>query len=121
MLSAFEFCYYFENFEDDISEKETSESRQDLELIKYFVYDHYTERHDRYSHYYGLTFDELYKDVDALLNRYAFKGETIRKTFCEGFNDWDGFEKEVDELFNVFLQKNNFHVKRKNVEDEDSD
>lgn len=118
-IDVYEFCYESYNFEK-ITNQETTTSRKDLELIEYFVYDHYNERKERYCHYYNLTFDDLYKRVDVLLNRYNFKGARIRESFSTGFNAWDDFSKELTELFNVFLTKNNIHVKRiKNSDDDE--
>lgn len=111
MLSAYEFCYEdaYDNFDDQLSR----EVHAEIELIKYFVYDHYTERDEGYSHYYGATFAELYEDVDKLLNKYNYKGEVIRDAFCEGFDDWENFHNEVDELFTLILKKNNVKVVKK--------
>lgn len=118
-IDVYEFCYESYNFEK-ITNQETPTSRKDLELIEYFVYDHYNERNDRYCHYYDLPFEDLYKRVDALLNKYNFKGAKIRESFSTGFNAWDDFSKELTELFNVFLTKNNIHVKRiKNSDDDE--
>lgn len=118
MISAYDYCYDWENF-NDISGQLTDETNQDLELIKYFVYDHYTEYKYGYSHYYDLTFAELYDDVDALLNKYNFKGNVIRNSFLDNFENWNEFKKEVNELFDVFLIKNNIILKRINHVDND--
>lgn len=118
-IDVYEFCYESCNFEK-ITSQETPDSRRDLDLIKYFVYDHYNECKGRYCHYYDLTFDDLYTKVDILLNKYDFKGAKIRDSFSVCFSDWDDFSKELTELFNLFLIKNNIHVKRiKNSDDDE--
>lgn len=114
MISAYEYCYYPNRFDgDDKLDDLSEESHEDLEFIKYLVYDHYTEKDEGYSHYYDMAFDELYKYFDDLLNKYNFKGASIRDAFCEGFDDWNSFENEVNELFNVFLEKNDVKLVKK--------
>lgn len=102
-----------EKIRDYIDKNLTSNSAQDMSTFDYLYYDFADDMHgseEDWSYAYCKTFTEINDEIKSLIKKYNFKGNILLKGFEKGFNDWKAFYKEVDEIFNVMLQKNNIDV-----------
>lgn len=102
-----------EKVRDYIDKNLSSESADDMQTFDYLYYDFSDDMHgseEDWSYAYCKTFAEIKDEVKALIKKYNFKSKLLLKGFEKGFNDWKAFYKEVNEIFNVMLQKNNIDV-----------
>ena len=73
---------------------------EDLSVLDYLYYDLKNDKENP-KYINNIT------NVLNLLWKYNFKGCYIFNAFVKDFNEWENFYKEIDELFNLILKKNN--------------
>lgn len=86
-----------------VDEHVSSEDVKDLETLDYLYYDlKDADKNDPAIVY------EMANVMDLIL-KYNYVGKYITKAFDPTFTDWDNLYKEIDEIFNIILEKNNIH------------
>lgn len=87
-----------------IDEHITLEDVHDLETLNYLYYDLKDANKDDPEMIYEIA------NVMDLLLKYNYVGKYITKAFNSAFSDWNNLYKEIDEIFNLILKKNNIIV-----------
>lgn len=102
-----------EKVRDYIDKNLSSDSADDMSTFDYLFYDFADDirnSEEDWSYAYCKTFTEIKDEIKSLIKKYKFKGKMLIKGFDKGFDDWKTFYKEVDDIFNVMLRKNNIDV-----------
>lgn len=86
-----------------IDEHIASEDVKDLETLDYLYYD--LKDADKTD---TKIVHEMINVMDLIL-KYNYGPTYLTKAFDPTFTDWDNLYKEVDEIFNLILEKNNIH------------
>lgn len=83
-----------------------------LEMFDYLFYDCADDSHheDEWSYAACNYKSKIKENLNALLEKYDFKDKFLTRAFDKEFHEWKSFYKELDDFFNVFLQKNNIQI-----------